>query len=64
MEASIPSEMYSTSEDSSFNEFLTRSEILVASLPSTPKTAWLMTKERLGQSVSELRQMAELTVFA
>lgn len=51
VQGSIPSEMYSTSDESSFNEFLSRSEILVASLPSTPKTEWLMTKERLGKSL-------------
>ncbi|RSH87377.1 hypothetical protein EHS25_003286 [Saitozyma podzolica] len=49
VQGSIPSEMYSTSDESSFNEFLSRSEILVASLPSTPKTEWLMTKERLAR---------------
>ncbi|ORY21036.1 D-isomer specific 2-hydroxyacid dehydrogenase [Naematelia encephala] len=49
MQGSIPSEMYSTSDESSFNEFLSRSEILVASLPSTPNTEWLLTKERLAR---------------
>lgn len=47
---SIPSEFFATTDDSSFNEFLKRSDILICSLPSTSKTKFLLTKERLGES--------------
>lgn len=46
---SIPSEYFATTDDDSFNEFLKRSDILVCSLPSTDKTKFLLTKERLGE---------------
>ena len=46
---SIPSDYFATTDDESFNEFLKRSDILICSLPSTSKTKFLLTKERLGE---------------
>jgi hypothetical protein len=46
--ASIPDAIYSTSDEASFNEFLSKSNILVASLPSTAGTRWLLDAEKLG----------------
>ncbi|KAI9638424.1 D-isomer specific 2-hydroxyacid dehydrogenase [Dioszegia hungarica] len=39
---SIPSAYYSTSDEKSFDEFLSKTDILVASLPSTPQTQYLL----------------------
>ncbi|PWN50496.1 hypothetical protein IE53DRAFT_92692 [Violaceomyces palustris] len=49
VDCSIPEEMFSTSDEASLNEFLSRSDVLVASLPDTPATRWLMTRERLDR---------------
>lgn len=40
--------MYSTSDPEQLKAFLERTDILVASLPSTPSTKGLLTRERLG----------------
>lgn len=60
---SIASEIYSTSDAASFNEFLSRSEILVASLPSTPKTQWLLTKEKLCESLAVCCRTARTSTY-
>ncbi|ORY21380.1 D-isomer specific 2-hydroxyacid dehydrogenase [Naematelia encephala] len=45
IDGSIPSAYYSTNDKASFKEFLSKSDILIASLPSTPQTQWLLKKE-------------------
>jgi phosphoglycerate dehydrogenase-like enzyme len=49
VDGSIPKAFYSTADEASFGEFLSQSQILVASLPSTPATKWLLTKEHLAK---------------
>ncbi|KAL1406143.1 hypothetical protein Q8F55_007827 [Vanrija albida] len=49
VDGSIPEAYYSTGDEKSFGEFLSRSQILVASLPSTPATKWLLKKEHLAK---------------
>ncbi|KAK4684126.1 hypothetical protein P7C73_g6079, partial [Tremellales sp. Uapishka_1] len=44
-DGSIPSKYYSTNDRESFKEFLSKSDILIASLPSTPQTTYLLTAE-------------------
>lgn len=46
----MPEKFYSTKDDASFNEFLKQSDVLVASLPNTKNTAYLLDAEKLGQS--------------
>lgn len=48
-EGTIPEQYYSTSDPESFKEFLNRSEILIASLPSTPQTHYMLTREHFAQ---------------
>ncbi|WVQ79612.1 hypothetical protein IAT38_001712 [Cryptococcus sp. DSM 104549] len=43
-DGSIPSAYYSTSDEESFKTFLSKSDILIASLPSTPQTQFLLNK--------------------
>jgi phosphoglycerate dehydrogenase-like enzyme len=45
---SIPTAYYSTSDIKSFNEFLSKTDILVASLPSTPQTHYLLKAEHFS----------------
>jgi phosphoglycerate dehydrogenase-like enzyme len=45
----IPTAWYSTQDAASFDTFLSRSEILVASLPSTPATRGMLTREHLAR---------------
>jgi hypothetical protein len=55
---SIPSAYYSTNDKASFDEFLSRSDILIASLPSTPQTHYMLDTEHLsecGRGVSQYR---------
>ncbi|BEJ13990.1 hypothetical protein CspHIS471_0311640 [Cutaneotrichosporon sp. HIS471] len=49
VEGDIPTAWYSTQDPSSFKTFLSRSDILVASLPSTPATRGMLTREHLAQ---------------
>ncbi|OWZ28974.1 oxidoreductase [Cryptococcus neoformans AD2-60a] len=44
-DGSIPSAYYSTSDEESFKTFLSKSDILIASLPSTPQTRYLLNQE-------------------
>ncbi|KAL7425045.1 hypothetical protein Q5752_000733 [Cryptotrichosporon argae] len=46
-EGVIPEAYYSTNDAASFKDFLSKSQILIASLPSTPATQWLLTEEHL-----------------
>ncbi|WRT66829.1 uncharacterized protein IL334_003792 [Kwoniella shivajii] len=46
-EGTIPSAYYSTNDPESFKTFLSKSDILIASLPSTPQTTWLLKDEHL-----------------
>ncbi|KAK8853499.1 hypothetical protein IAR55_004206 [Kwoniella newhampshirensis] len=46
-DGSIPERYYSTSDPSSFNEFLLKCDIVVASLPSTPQTTYMVTEDHL-----------------
>ncbi|ORX39585.1 D-isomer specific 2-hydroxyacid dehydrogenase [Kockovaella imperatae] len=45
-DGSIPDEYYSTTDKDSFHEFLSKSDILIGSLPSTPQTHYLLNKEQ------------------
>lgn len=44
----LPEAYYSTNDAQSFNTFLSRCDILVASLPSTPQTQWMLKREHFG----------------
>jgi hypothetical protein len=46
----LPEAYYSTNDAKSFNTFLSRCDILVASLPSTPQTQWMLKREHFGAS--------------
>ncbi|WWC92018.1 uncharacterized protein L201_006972 [Kwoniella dendrophila CBS 6074] len=46
-DGSIPDEFYSTNDEKSFSTFLSQCDILVASLPSTPQTTWMITQKHL-----------------
>ena len=46
---SLPSEYYSTTDPASFDKFLSRCDMLIASLPSTPATKYMITKEHFGE---------------
>ncbi|WVQ79611.1 hypothetical protein IAT38_001711 [Cryptococcus sp. DSM 104549] len=47
-DGSIPSAYYSTSDEKSFKTFLSKSDILIASLPSTPQTRYLLDKQHFA----------------
>lgn len=47
-EGTIPSAYYRTTDPASFREFLSKCDVLVASLPSTPETQWMLTPELMG----------------
>ncbi|GFZ46002.1 LOW QUALITY PROTEIN: hypothetical protein JCM24511_03736 [Saitozyma sp. JCM 24511] len=47
-EGIIPTAYYRTDDPDSFEEFLSKSDILICSLPSTRATEWLLTKARLS----------------
>ncbi|KAI5476112.1 hypothetical protein MNV49_000430 [Pseudohyphozyma bogoriensis] len=47
-EGSLPTAFYSTTDGASLDAFLSKCDVVVASLPSTPATRGLLTKERLG----------------
>jgi hypothetical protein len=47
---SLPSAYYSTNDPASFKQFLSRCDVLIASLPSTPKTQYLLTADHLSES--------------
>lgn len=47
-DAQIPEAMFSTSEEASLRQFLQQSDVLVASLPSTPATRGFLSAERLA----------------
>ncbi|CAK9786769.1 hypothetical protein CC85DRAFT_262019 [Cutaneotrichosporon oleaginosum] len=49
VEGDIPTAWYSTRDVASFDKFLSRSDILVASLPSTPQTRGMLTREHLAK---------------
>ncbi|WWC72308.1 uncharacterized protein I206_106270 [Kwoniella pini CBS 10737] len=46
-DGSIPEEFYSTNDEKSFQTFLSRCDILVASLPSTPQTTYMISQKQL-----------------
>ncbi|ODN72674.1 hypothetical protein L202_08114 [Cryptococcus amylolentus CBS 6039] len=48
VEGDIPSAYYSTTDKESFKTFLGKSDILIASLPSTPQTQWLLGEEEFA----------------
>lgn len=48
---SIPSQYYSTTDPESFKEFLSHCDVLVASLPSTPQTTYMLTEFHLRMSL-------------
>ncbi|WVQ77914.1 hypothetical protein IAR50_007620 [Cryptococcus sp. DSM 104548] len=48
VEGDIPSAYYSTTDTDSFNTFLGKADILIASLPSTPQTQWLLGEEEFA----------------
>ncbi|OCF31483.1 oxidoreductase [Kwoniella heveanensis BCC8398] len=47
-EGILPSAYYSTSDPESFKTFLSKSDILIASLPSTPQTTYLLKDEHFA----------------
>lgn len=51
-EGKIPEKYYSTEDESQVKDFLKQCDVLVASLPNTPKTRGFLTKERLGEYAS------------
>lgn len=55
-DGSIPGQYYSTTDPESFKEFLSHCDVLVASLPSTPQTTYMLTE-------SHLRSLPEGAVF-
>ncbi|OXG23650.1 oxidoreductase [Cryptococcus neoformans Ze90-1] len=55
-DGSIPSQYYSTTDPESFKEFLSHCDVLVASLPSTPQTTYMLTE-------FHLRSLPEGAVF-
>ncbi|RSH82882.1 hypothetical protein EHS25_005872 [Saitozyma podzolica] len=50
-DGSIPSQYYSTSDPASFKAFLARCDVLVASLPSTPQTRYMLNRDHFGKSL-------------
>ncbi|RSH90408.1 hypothetical protein EHS25_001013 [Saitozyma podzolica] len=48
-EGVIPSEYFSSNDPSSLQEFLSRTDILIACLPSTPKTTWMLEAKHFEQ---------------
>ncbi|WVR04928.1 hypothetical protein IAU60_001940 [Kwoniella sp. DSM 27419] len=49
----IPSAYYSTSDPESFKTFLSKSDILIASLPSTPQTTYMLKQEHFDALPSD-----------
>ncbi|WVQ85763.1 hypothetical protein IAT38_007930 [Cryptococcus sp. DSM 104549] len=49
-DGSIPEQYYSSTDPKSFAEFLARCDVLVASLPSTPQTTYMLTEKHLRES--------------
>lgn len=47
-DGSIPEAYYSTKDAAATREFLSRCDVLVASLPNTPQTAGWLDEEKLG----------------
>ncbi|WVQ99102.1 hypothetical protein IAU59_006234 [Kwoniella sp. CBS 9459] len=48
VDGSLPETLYSTNDSESFATFLSSSDILVASLPSTPQTTYMLTEKHLS----------------
>jgi lactate dehydrogenase-like 2-hydroxyacid dehydrogenase len=48
---SIPSAYYSSSDPKAFKEFLSKCDILIASLPSTPATQFMLKAEHFRMSL-------------
>lgn len=48
-DGTIPEQYYATGDAAAVREFLGRCDVLVASLPNTPKTRGFLTRERLGE---------------
>jgi hypothetical protein len=46
----LPTAWYSTRDQKSFHKFLSQTDILIASLPSTKDTKGMLTSERMGES--------------
>ncbi|KAK4689301.1 hypothetical protein P7C73_g799, partial [Tremellales sp. Uapishka_1] len=61
-DGSIPSKYYSTNDTDSFTEFLSRCDILIASLPSTPQTTYMLTAEHLSRSPPSPRASSDLAI--
>jgi phosphoglycerate dehydrogenase-like enzyme len=49
-EGSLPESYHSTKDEKSFEDFLKQSDVLVASLPNTKNTAYLLDASKLGES--------------
>lgn len=49
-DSSVPSAYFSTKDPAAFDEFLSQTDVLVCSMPSTPATRGMLTAERLGMS--------------
>ncbi|TXT10604.1 hypothetical protein VHUM_02109 [Vanrija humicola] len=48
-DGSVPSAFFSTKDEASFDEFLSQTDVLVCSMPSTPATRGMLTAERLAK---------------
>ncbi len=47
---SLPTAYYSTTDPESFDEFLSKSDYLIGTLPSTPDTHYMLKKKHFGGS--------------
>ncbi|WVR07875.1 hypothetical protein IAU60_004918 [Kwoniella sp. DSM 27419] len=53
-DGSIPDEYFATSDPESFAKFLSQCDVLVASLPSTPQTTYMVTEKHLNDILAAL----------
>jgi hypothetical protein len=49
LDGDIPSQYYATTDPEAFNQFLSRCDILVCSLPSTPQTTYMLDASHLSE---------------
>lgn len=59
-EGSLPESYYSTKDEKSFEDFLKQSDVLVASLPNTKNTAYLLDAKKLGKLSPSLEARVKL----
>lgn len=59
-EGSLPESYYSTKDEKSFEDFLKQSDVLIASLPNTKNTAYLLDAKKLGKLSPSLEARVKL----